>query len=369
MPSEKVKSFVDYEISIKDIPEQWKEWAEKNDAFTGLGSNRSLVLSDIITETGAINRVRVLEKGAKIKYVELTPNTYSLNWDTISVIKAERRPKTALSGINRIYELASGMKYEGQYAGEVPGKTLSVYLDNGVVEVLEASRIVGYSVSKINPKQSLPEQSEFLDILLLKGDSLRFNGESLVKGIIIEQNYKNLKNVDNYLLVQLENGSTQSVKLNEIAEFRKEVNAAYKPLYDVLMQEGEFVINRKETKTAAITENKSGVFLPSDSCSTIIERKHPSTEVVIETRFADEAQSRQLKVVKVNKYTGKRRPVVYGFTFEDIVKKNILPAAIETSVNNITKLQYTISGEGLFVIYDPVNKTAIPFLITTASHR
>jgi hypothetical protein len=357
IPSPKVKSFVDHDVNIKELPASWKEWAEKNDAFVGLGDNRILVLSDIITETGIVNKVRVLERGAKIKYIEMTPNTYSLTWDTISMVKVEKRSKTALSGINRIYQLSSGMEYEGQYVEEVPGKTLSLYRDNGVVEVFNTSDVVRYSMRKINPNQNLLKQSELLDIVQLK------NGTS-VKGIIIEQNYKTENGENSYLLTQLEDGSTRSIKLNDIIEYRKETNLKYKPLYDILLRERELVVNRQMTKAAKITENSSGVLLEDiDTCCTVINKKQPETEIVIEARFTNEVQNRQLKIIKANKYVDKKKKVSYGFTFENIVKTNIQPVSVETSVNNTTRMQYMISGEGLFVIYDPQAKTAISFMI------
>ena len=148
MPGTEIKSIVDHEVSIKQLSFGWIEWAEKNDAFEGLGDNRILILSDIITKERTISRVRILEKGAKIKYLEMNNNSYSLNWDTIAVVKAEKRLKTALTGINRIYKLENGQEYEGQYVEEVPGKTLSLYQDNGVVEVFETDKVVRYSMRK-----------------------------------------------------------------------------------------------------------------------------------------------------------------------------------------------------------------------------
>ena len=112
LPNKEVKSIVDNEVKLNALSPEWQKWAEDNDAFDGVGNNRTLLLSDIITNKGAINRVRVLEKGAKVRYLELSPSTYSLNWDTIEIVRAEKRPKLLLSGINRRYKLASGMEYE-----------------------------------------------------------------------------------------------------------------------------------------------------------------------------------------------------------------------------------------------------------------
>lgn len=165
LPNKDVKSIVDNEVKFNSLSPEWQKWAEENDAFDGVRNNRSLLLSDIITNKGAINRVRVLEKGAKVRYLELTPNTYSLSWDTIEVVRAEKRPKLLLSGINRRYKLASGMEYEGQYVEEVPGETMSLLRDNGMIEVFNTEEVMKDNRFKINPNQSLLEQSDLIDIV------------------------------------------------------------------------------------------------------------------------------------------------------------------------------------------------------------
>lgn len=65
MPGTEMKSIVDHEVNIKQLSSVWTEWAEKNDAFEGLGDNRILVLSDIVTEGKTISQVRILEKELK----------------------------------------------------------------------------------------------------------------------------------------------------------------------------------------------------------------------------------------------------------------------------------------------------------------
>lgn len=357
MPGVDAKSIVDHEINIKQLSPSWVGWAEKNDAFIGLGDNRVLVLSDIITEGKTINRVRILEKGAKIKYLEMNNNAYSLNWDTIAVVKADIRSKTALTGINRIYKLENGQEYEGQYVEEVPGKTLSLYRDNGVIEVFETNKVVKYSMRKINPNQELFDQSELIDIIQMKNNNT-------LKGIIIEQNFSNKEPLNNYLLLQTESGTTQSVKLADIDGYRKEVNPKFMPLFDILLREGELVVNRQQTNTLKVTEEEAYIILPKDTCLAVIGSKQPTTKIVVETRLADNAQNVPFEIVKVRKFVNKKQKKNFlGFTFQDIVKTNIHPYSTQTSVNKTTKLEYTIIGEGLYAIFDPQKKTVIPFRI------
>lgn len=352
-------NIVDHEVNIKQLSPEWIQWAEKNEAFEGLGDNRTLKLSDIITKNGTASKVRILENGAKIKYLEMNKNAYSLNWDTISVLRADKRPKTALTGINRIYKLENGQEYEGQYVEEVPGKTLSLYRDNGVVEVFETNKVVKYAMRKINPNQDLFEQSELLDILLLKNKT----GNPL-KGIILEQNFgKNPK--EDYLLIQKEDGSIQSVKIIDIEEYRKEVNAQYKPLFDILLKEKELVINRQMVNYINVEEQASLIVIPKDTCFVSIDKKETNLPIVIETRFPESVNNPTLDIVKVKTYRDKKKKKItfLGFSFEDIVKNNIQPIKVQTSINKTTRFEYDIKEKGLYVIYDPKNKKVIPFEI------
>lgn len=361
LPSKNVKSIIDADVKLSSLSEEWKNWAEKNDAFNGTGSNRTLLLSDIITEKGSIARVRILEKGAKVRYLEMSPNTYSLNWDTIEVVKATKRPKLMLSGIDRRYKLASGMEYEGQYIEEVPGQTLSLLRDNGVVEVFNTEDVVKDNRFKVNPNQTLMEQSDLLDIVQMK------NGSSY-RGVIFERNYsKNDDRDNNYLLIQMENGSTMSLDLSDIVEYRKEKNPQYNPITDIMLNEGEAAINRNIVSLIPTKEISGIVTVDMDSLKLNIPSGNLRT---ISAEFnMDNAKAQQLKLIKIRKYYDKKeKSNFYGFTFEDMVKNVIVPKSVETSVNGTSKIEYSITPgtAGLYGIYDPVTNKAVIFKISDA---
>lgn len=359
LPSKDVKSIVNSDVKITSLSSEWKEWAEKNDAYDGVGNTRTLLLSDIITNNGSINRVRVLEKGAKVRYLELTPNTYSLNWDTIEVVRADKRPKLMLSGVNRRYKLASGMEYEGQYIEEVPGETMSLLRDNGVIEVFNTEEVMKDIRFKINPNQTLLEQSYLVDIVQMK------NGSSH-RGVIFERNYSESDEITNdYLLIQLDNGTTMSLNLADIIEYRKEKNPAYKPVTDIELADGEVAINRN-IGTFISTEEVSGIVtINTDSLKITIPSNIPQS---ITAEFnMDNVEAQQLKLIRIRKYQDKKgKSTYYGFTFEDMVKSTILPKSVETSVNGISKLEYILpNGDfGIYGIYNPLTNKIIIFEIS-----
>ncbi len=361
LPSKEVKSIVDNDVKASTLSPEWKQWADENDAYDGVGVGKTLLLSDIITNSGSINRVRILEKGAKVRYLELSPNSYSLSWDTIEVVRADKRPKLLLSGINRRYKLASGMEYEGQYVEEVPGETMSLLRDNGVVEVFNTEEVMKDNRFKINPNQTLLEQSDLIDIVQLKNGGTH-------RGVIFERYYSDSDEITNdYLLIQLDNGTTMSLNLADIVEYRKERNPNYKPVTDIELEEGCAAINRKIGHLIP-TEDVSGIVtVNTDSLNITVS---PANPLNISAEFSmDNAKAQQLKLIRIRKYQDKKgKNTYYGFTYEDMVKNAVIPKSVETSVNGISKIDFTLpnGGSGIYGVYDPLTNKIIIFQIKGA---
>lgn len=356
LPKSKVKSIRDAYLKSSSLSDEWKEWAKNNDAFDYNSDEENLILSDIVTDNEIISKVRVLEKGAKIRYLEMSPNTYTLNWDTILIVKAPKRSKLMLSGINRRYTLNSGMEYDGQYIEEVPGRTVSLLGDNGIVQVFNTNDVKKDARFKVNPNQSMIEQSDLLDIIRLK------NGTQ-IRGLIFERNYSNGSKITNdYLLIETENGHVQSVNLSDIAEYRKEKNSQFKPIEDIVLKKNTGAINR-QVASFITTEDVAGVVTArTDSINIEIKISNP-LKIVAEIPM-DNLQAQQLKLVRLHKFEDKKAKKLYsGFTYEEMVKNTVLPKSSSTSVNGITRLEYTINGVkgDIYGLFDPINSRVLLF--------
>ena len=345
--------------NIKDLNKAWVDWAEKNDEFEGVGDNRTLLLADITTKAKSVTKVRVLERGEVVKYLEMTPNTYQISWKDVINIKGEKRSKTALSGINRIYQLKSGMEFEGQYAEE-NDSVITLYLNNGVRQSFKIDDMVKCTFRPINPNQDIFAQSELLDIVKTK------NGTE-TKGIIIERNYTSDKDSENYYLVQQQSGAIQSIKISDVLETRKEENPQYDPKFDILLKEGEVVINRQEVVLAKIKEEGDKIVFDSLNNKVVIAKDpNNNTKVTVEYRTANASNLETYQVVRVTKATEKRRRETvsyYYFSYRDLVNATIRPVSLETSVNHTTKAEYIVGGEGVFALYDAQSRKAYPFTI------
>ena len=121
-----------------------------------------------------------------------------------------------------------------------------------------------------------------------------------------------------------------------------------------------------QTNSLEVKEEGSIIILPSDSCLAVVEKNSPDTDVIIETRLGNASQNPSLDIVKVSKWEkGKviKKKTFLGFSYEDIVKTNIKPIKVETSVNATTRFEYKVREEGLYVIYFSKEKKVIPFRI------
>ena len=340
-----------------ELDKNWVEWAEKNEAFEGTGNQRTLYLADVTSKSKTVAKVKIIERGELVRYLEMSPDIYTIPWKDVLAIKGEKRCKTALSGINRIFQLKSGMEFEGQYAEETDS-LLTLYLNNGIRQSFKINDVIKYTFRPINPNQDIFAQSELLNIVKTK------NGNE-TKGIIIEQNYTSAKDSENYFLVQQPSGAIQSIKVSDILETRKEENPKFDPKFDVLLKEGEVLINRQEVVMTGITEKGENNVLDSLSEKVVI-KKDPqnNTRVTVEYRNANGANIEAYQVVKVNKIENKKeKKTMYGVSYRDLVNSTIRPVSVETSVNHTTKAEYIVGGQGTFALYDAKNKKAIPFII------
>lgn len=366
--------------NIKSLDKAWVEWAEKNDAFDGTGDNRTLILSDVSFAFGysaadsiavetkrmgfeeylkdnhmRVSKVKVLESGVRTKYLELSPNSYVISWNDVVSIQSDRRPKNALTGINRIYQLKGGAIVEGQYAEETD-ETLSLYLPNGGKRSIRINDVVKCNFRPINPNQTLFQQAELLDVIRTKG------GKE-VKGVIVEQNYTNKNNELNYFLVQQESGTTQSVKVSEIVEMRREENPKYTPLFDIVLKEGEVVVNRQPANYVNVKEVGDALVLESMNEKLTFSRDaNNKTKIVVEYNNPDASNVELFKLVKISKATVKKN-TVYRFSYRDLVNNVFSPSGIETSINHTTKVEYVVAGSGQFALYDSKKNRAIPLTI------
>lgn len=337
------------------LSQAWKDWAEKNDEFQGEKGNRSLWLGNVLVN-GVLkaSMVKILESGTTVKYLEMSPNTYKVDWKNVKSIKGEKRNKTALSGINRIYQLRNGEQCEGQYAEETDS-TLSLYLANGSVRSFNIDDVIKYVFKPINPNQSLFEQSPLIDIVKTNHAEYR--------GVIIEQNYSSKKDNENYVLISLESGAIQSVKVSDIVETMKEENKLYSPKFDIVLNPDEVVVNRLPVEYVKVAEVAGVLAIDSLSHKVVIQKDNlKPTQIIVESNLSNGKNIDMWQLVKVTKLASKKK-TTYQFTYKDLVNSVIHAKKIEKSVNNTTRMEYQVDLAGVYALYDAQGKRAIPIIV------
>ena len=367
----------DRQVKIGVLDEKWKEWADQNDAYSGKDDNRTLTLNEVtfknnsqdtvkqksknlafesylINSLRSAANVKVLERGVTVKYLELSPNNYKVAWGDIKDIKADRREKTALSGINRIYELKNGKTFEGQYAGETEN-SLKLFMESGLVQSFNVDDVVKYTFRPINPDQDIFEQSKLIDVVKLYNSGV-------VRGVILEQNYSSKKDSENLFLIQTATGTIQTIKVSDIAELRKEENAKYAPKSDLILNNGDVMINRQPTNFVHVTEEDDLLVLDSIGKMILHQDASGKTSVTVEYRLDDSVVPEAFQLVKVTESKVKKQ-MVYTFSYKDLVNAVTHAKNIETSINKTTKAEYELYRKGIFALYDSKKKRAIPFIV------
>ena len=329
------------------LAESWKKWAEENDAYIYDGTKRSLILNDINIDEKIISPVRMLESGSKVRYLELSENVYHVTWEDIESIKGDMRKKTDLSGIDRVYQTKDGHSYEGQFAEET-NNSLSLYID-GLIETFDVNDVIKYTFKPFNIQQDIFEQAPLIDIIYQK------NG-NVARGIIVEQNYSNESNNQNYILIKDESGGINSVKLSDLSEIRREINPKYTPKLDLMLKKGEVQVNRSETKLIKVTEFNDRLHVDSITTNTIVKLSDKQFDV--EYRGEDYTDSEAFQLVKIYKEVVKKQTYFY-MTYKDLASAESHPIIVEKKPNSVKGVYNTPLLEGLYALYNPRRKEAI----------
>lgn len=357
MDGKSVREIIPRKVGYKTLSDEWKHWAEENEVLYGLGDSREMTLSTIMDASGhTVSDVYILERGQHVKYAEFSRRDYSLDWSDIVSIEYAKRPNTLLSGVNRSLTVKSGNMSKtviGQCLKEIPGVSTYLLEEDGVVESFDMNDIIKDNSIKNNPNQSIFEQSPLLDEIQMK------NG-SVYKGIVTERNYE--ENL-NYFLITSLNGDveyTTSLKMADVAEFRKLPNPDFKQVFDILLRPGDLVVNRNEVEKVKLTESNDKFEIKPDMKRLDLKRKGASLDLDVESNFKNNRDVQNYLLIRTHKITNdKKKTDYYEFSYADMIKSSLSPNEIVTSMNNTTKLSYFVNSPALYVLFNKETKEAV----------
>ena len=348
---------------LTELDSAWVKWAEKNDKVQMVDGIKSLTLADVKVANGkAVSKVRIIERGTVVKYVEQTPNTYTYKWSEVEAVRADKRAKNMLSGINRVYQLADGTDHEGEYAEETDS-TLSLYMSDGSRMSFKTLNVVKYTFKAINPNQSLFEQAPLIDIVETKNNAK-------VEGVIVEQNYTSNSNDKNYILMEYADGKKDTIKISDVKAVSKRENELYAPMYDIILKPGEVVVNRQPVALYTLTDKRNMVMVldnysgaDSDPKTIELNVSNGNSKYAMEYNGQEMDKIENFKLVKLVRLELKKN-IYYGFSYKNLVK-SISPIKMEKSVNNTIKVEFDFSEcvSGIYAIYNSVTENAIPVIV------
>ena len=288
--------------------------------------------------------------------MEFSKHEYPVEWADIQYIEYNKRPNTLLSGINRSLTVKTNgvtRTVSGQCLKEIPGQTTYLLEEDGVAELFDMKDIIKDNSIKNNPNQSLFAQSPLLDEIVMK------NG-SVYKGIVTERNYEdNL----NYFLITSKNDDveyTTSLKMEDVAEYRKQPNPDYKPVYDILLKAGDMVVNRQEINLIEIPEVNDAFEILVDTTKTTLKMEGNSLALDVEANFKNDKEAQEWILIRTRKVEKtKKKAEHHVFNYADMVKNSITPIEVVTSMNHTTKFAYNIKEKGLYVFFNKSTKKAV----------
>lgn len=370
LSSDKVHSVVEHEREVSSLSDAWKDWAKQNEASLKKEGGKSyLILSDIVLEKeqdiadtvlvddsvkqtgGELNlevsprNVKLVEKGAVIKYLDLSSVSYDITWNDILMIRREPRSPLCLTGITDIIEMTSGQRLVGQIIEQIPGKYIRLMGEGGMVEVVEQRQVCVQKKSKLNPNQSLFEQSPWLDVIRTK------QGEE-TKGMIVEQYYGKDAG-DGYLRIEMENGERIEKNSLDVVEIRKVLNPAYCPLDDILVKDGELWVNRCLLEKAVIDQEEGVMIVNKQSVPLILHIDSIHGKLVVEQK--NDKESKNAILLKLFQAKVKKKGTCDVFTYEDLLTRGELSVETTISVNNTLKSVYAVDA-GNYILYRPQTK-------------
>lgn len=370
IPKSCVDRITEQAVDTSSLGDAWKKWIRNHQET--VTRDGKFVLSNIHLKEGKLKKdsvgsdlafsmisllsssphgVRIVEKGDIIKYIDMAPTIYTLDWKDVKVLRRMPRSSLMLSGINTIIRLQdSGRELEGEIVEQIPGKQMKIRSLDGVTEVVNIAEIASVRKIKINDHQSLFEQVPLLETVRTKtGD---------FTGVITEQNYGEKAS----LTVEMHHGVSQTLNAADVLEFRRVRNNRYNPLEDVIINNGMVLLNRRETSFMDMEQEFGMVYTKDFDKAIVLKNALSQKNLVVE--MDDSPSKKELVMIRAAEQKGEKRKekdriVSIGFTFENLAIYSIRPTIQEVTQNGTLRMTFPVNVKGWYVLYLPKEKKGI----------
>lgn len=340
---------VNFKREYDELSDSWKSWASANNKLLNEGGKKILRMTSMVIPGHNKNDYVILERGTKyMKCFTISDGVIERPITDIYCIQKAERNSTLLTDIDDIVKTDT-KSICGVILEQYPGIQIKIWdKHDGSIHIVNYNEIRSIGKAAYNVNYSIWEQTPYLDRLITS------NGKG-EEGIIIENGLSG----DVNLVFATPDGKgemTRQYSYKDIKGVCKSINKDYKPLYDIILSEGESRINRDSVITfAAINEYQyMGPFnlyyldSKTDSTSVTVNTK----DITIETNTPDISD---VYVFKGTKRTAtvsekKKQMDLYTYTYADIFQSDI-DVKKTITINGTTKLEFTVPDFGEYFVY------------------
>ena len=349
-----IKERKDETTKVNSLKNPWQTWAkEKFDTeqvenitlstikladLGSINSNRSLSHNDSIKYqllsslfNGRNHQVYMLEDGAYIRFVDLSPSEHQFSQSDISSIEYKERDATLINGIVDIVELRSGDVFKGQIIEKVLGEMIRMKTCEGKILNILNKDVKCLKKEGLNPTLPIFYQAEYIDKIK---DNL---------GLII---YQNNDQDEPYVRMWDENENERKFDLREINSIYSCKNEKFVSQDDIRIKDDKLYFNRQEVSPASF-KNRRGSFILEDEDKILqlsTDANSELRELTVEMANTDDNRSAYLFPVTIKNRS--------SLEFRDEISESISASSVSVSRNNTLRMEYSVRP-GIYVLYFP----------------
>jgi len=346
---DEVQNEVGFKREYDDLSDLWKEWAVANNKLVNEGGKKVLRMTSMIIPGHNRTDYVVLERGTRnMKCFTISEGTIDCSISDIHCIQKAERNTALLTDIDDIIK-TDDKCIAGVLLEQYPGIQVKIWDKNdGSIHIVNYNEIRSIGKAAYNSDYSIWEQSPYLDRLITD------NGKG-EEGLIIENGFSGDVNLV-FATPDSKGEVTRQYSYKDIKGICKSRNEDYKPLYDIILPEGESRINRDSVITFASINSYQYIepfqlyYLDSkeDSTAVIIDTK----DVVIETNTPDISDVYVFKATrrKATITENKDQLELYTYTYADLFQSEIEVKKTIT-INGTTKLEFVVPDYGEYFVF------------------
>lgn len=276
----------------------------------------------------------LVDKGLRMVDTDI----YEINWNDISYIEKKNSSDLLLSGTNCNVELKNGKSYIGFIKEIYPGVKIKLKSDDEKIYEFNYSDIKTIETIRKNVAQPLIEQIYYKESIFLK------NGKK-IDGYIIRQS------IDKSISL-ISNDTEIEIKLTDILKMRKSYNDNYTPVYDIVLQPGQYIYNNVDIRFQNIEPTPAYLYIVDIESTDIID-VYCGQKISIYANLIDEhTKISAVRTLKITRKEGVSRKENHYETFkmDDFVNSNIVVEKSEPTRAGTTKFSFTPYESGYYVL-------------------